>query len=84
MKTLTVSELNQILISKGFQTTKAYSLPINKWGADEFWFTECKYTGTSTINLSVKTSPTTFKIVTKYRKFKAADKKEFAKLVLGI
>jgi hypothetical protein len=34
--------------------------------------------------LSVKTSPTTFKIVTKYRKFKAADKKEFAKLVLGI
>jgi hypothetical protein len=34
--------------------------------------------------LSVKTSPTTFKIVTKYGKFKAADKKEFAKLVLGI
>lgn len=82
MKTLTTSELNQILISKNYGQYQIYNLPKNKWGADYFSFIECK-DGYSAIQLCIHISENLSKCILKYNKMKAADKKEFASLVLG-
>jgi hypothetical protein len=82
MKALTTSELNQLLITKGFENRKTYSLPINKWNADVFFFQEDSK-GNSYVILTKKVSEYLSKTVAKYSKMNASDKKEFVNIIFN-
>lgn len=82
MKALTTSELNQVLMSKGFNQHNSNDLPKNKWGADYFTFTETDE-GISYLGLYVNVGQYISKRIIKYNQMKALDKKEFTTLVLG-
>lgn len=83
MKALTTSELNKILLTKGYKEYRNYNLPQNKWGADYFSIIETE-DGYSAIDLSVQNGEYMSKRIFKYNNMKSADKKEFTSLVLSI
>jgi hypothetical protein len=81
MKALTTSELNQILIEKGFKSNQGISLPSNKWEADEFLFEECSG-GSSYIGLYKKIGSVMSRRIIRYNQMNAKDKKEFVNIIL--
>jgi hypothetical protein len=81
MKALTTSELNQILIQKGFKSNQGIILPTNKWEADTFIFEEC-IGGSSYLGLYKKIGSVMSERIIKYNQMSAKDKKEFVNIIL--
>lgn len=82
MRALTVSELNEALVAKGFSGSYTNYIPENKWGADSFIIVENK--GMSYLQLLKKTSQYRCSCVAYYSKLKAAEKHEVANFLLSI
>lgn len=89
MKALTTSELNAKLIENGFTNQSSVSLPTNKWGADEMYFSECG-NGNSYLYFTKRydynevTDMWRCKTVLSYSKIKTAEKHEVANFLLSI
>lgn len=83
MKTLTVSELNQALIEKGFSEIYANHIIKNKWDADYFVINESS-NGKSYLTLCKSISKYSSIAVVFYSKLKASEKKEVAEFLLSL
>lgn len=82
MKALTVSELNQTLIEKGFSSSYNNYIPENKWGADYFLIHEREISSYLTLCKSI--SEYSSRAVISYSKLKAKEKKEVAEFLLSL
>lgn len=82
-RALTVSEINSILIEKGYKGCSGVKLisSENKWEADSICFSEDKKTGRSFCGLYKKAGTCMLIRTETYVKMKNADKKEFQKII---